>query len=126
MSPKRTGVVRGFVVSDGPVLVLADAHASVSATASGFDVRDDGGVALLAHGWVVEPDGVTVITDDGQVPLGNSLGGRLLAQVAPGVSQASAAPVPLTSVFSGLLVHLPEMALLAARGRTSLLICTGG
>ena len=70
--------MRCLVVCDGPVLVLADAHASVSATASGFDVRDDG-AALLAHSWVVEPDGVTVITDDGQVPLGNSFGGRLLS-----------------------------------------------
>jgi hypothetical protein len=126
MSPKRTGVVRGFAVSDGPVVVLADLHTSVSATTSGFELREGGALSLLAHGWLVEPDGVTAITDDGQVPLGNSLGGRLLAQVAPGVSQSSAAPVPLTSIFSGLLVHLPEMALLAARDRTSLLISTRG
>lgn len=125
MSPKRTGVVRGFVVSDGPVLALADARASVTATAAGFELREGDAEPLLVHGWVVEPDGVTVITDDGPVSLGNSLGGRLLAQVAPGVSQASAAPVPLTSIFSGLLVHLPEMALLAARDRTSLVISTG-
>jgi hypothetical protein len=126
MSPMRTGVVRGFVVSDGPVLVLADAHASVTATAAGFEVRDGDAEPLSANGWVVEPDGVTVINDDGQVALRNSLGGRLLAQVAPGVSKAAAAPVPHTSIFSGLLMNLPEMALLAARGRTSLLISTGG
>ena len=125
-SPARTGVVRGFVVSGGPVLVLADAHASVTATTPGFEVRDDGAEPLCARGWVVESDGVTVITEHGQVALGNSLGGRLLAQVAPGVTQASAAPVPLTSIFSGLFVNLPEMALLAARDRTSLLISTGG
>jgi hypothetical protein len=125
MSPKRTGVVRGFVVSDAPVLVLADAHASVTATAAGFEVREDDGEPIRARGWVVESDGVTVITDEGQISLRNSLGGRLLAQVAPGVSQASAAPAPLTSVFSGLLVNLPEMALLAARNRTALLISTG-
>jgi hypothetical protein len=125
MSPKRTGVVRGFAVGVGPVLVLGAGSASVTATAAGFEVHD-GGTELLAHGWVVEPDGVTVIGDDGQVGLGNSLGGRLLAQVAPGVSQASAAPVPLSSIFSGLLVHLPEMALLAARDHTSLVISTGG
>lgn len=124
MSPKRTGVVRGFMVSGGPVLVLGDGHASVTATAAGFELRD-GATELLVHGWVVEPDGVTVIGDDRQVALGNSLVGRLLAQVAPGVSQASTAPVPLTSIFSGLLVHLPEMALLAARDRTSLVISTG-
>lgn len=127
MSPKRTGVVRGFVVADEPVLVLAEEHASVTAVPAGLQVRQVGWAEpVLAHGWFVEPDGVTIISDSGEKPLGNSLAGRLLAQVAPGVSQASAAPVPLTSIFSGLLVNLPDMALLAARSRTSLLISTGG
>lgn len=125
-SPTRTGVVRGFVVGPTPLLVLGQENASVFAVPAGFELHDNDAPVLLVHGWLVRTDGITVITDNREVALGNSLGGRLLAQVAPGVSQASAVPVPLTSIFSGLLVHLPELALLAARNGTSLLISAGG
>lgn len=128
-APQRAGVVRGFVTGDEPLLLLADGDASVSAVRSGLEVVDPtltslpGG--LLVHGWVVGADGVTAISDEGPVELGTSVGGRLLAQVAPGVAQASVGPVSLGAVFAPLFLALRESAQLAASDHVPLYIRTG-
>lgn len=124
--PQRAGLVRGFVTGDEPLLLLADRDASVAAVASGIELSDPSLPArLLVHGWLVGSDGVTAITDEGPVELGNSIGGRLLAQVAPGVAHASVGPAPLTAVFSGLFLALRESAQLAASDHVPLFIRTG-
>lgn len=127
--PQQPGLVRGFVVEDEPLLVLGDRDARVSAVRSGLVVHDpalpDVPPDLLVHGWVVEPDGVTAISDEGPVSLGSSSGGRLLAQVAPGVSHASVGPAPLTSVFSVLFLALHDAAQLACLDRVPLYVRTG-
>ncbi len=126
--PQRPGLVRGFVVGAEPLLVLADRGATVSATADGLTLVDPtlGPAApLLVHGWSVDARGVTAVTDEGPRELGTARSGRLLALVAPGVAHASVAPVPLTSVFSGIFVGLREAAELAAADHAPLWIRTG-
>lgn len=126
-SPQRSGLVRGFVVGAEPLLVLADEHASVQAVRDGLRVSAAGGeqAAPLVHGWIVEADGVSAITDEGPLPLGGSAAGRLLVQIAPGVANASVGPVLLSSVFSGLMLSLRESAELASIDRIPLWIRTG-
>lgn len=128
--PERTGLVRGFVLSEEPLLLLADRGAAVSAVRHGLVVSDPSAQelpsSLTVHGWTVESDGITAITDEGPVALGNSRGARLLAAVAPGVTKASVGPVPLTSVFSGLCLALRESAQLAGSDHVPLWIRRGG
>jgi hypothetical protein len=127
--PQRPGLVRGFVVSDEPLLVLAEKGASVSAVRTGLAVRQteshDAPEVLLVHGWVVDADGVTAISDEGPVPLGGTAGGRLLTRIAPGVANASVGPAPLASVFSGLMLGLRESAQLATSDHIPLWIRRG-
>lgn len=127
--PQHPGLVRGFVVEDEPLLVLGDRDAQVTAVRSGLVVRDPSlpevPGELLVHGWVVDAEGVTAITDEGPVALGHSSGGRLLSQVAPGVAHAAVGPAPLTAVFSVLLVALRDSAQLASSDRVPLYIRTG-
>ena len=125
--PQRTGLVRGFVVGDEPVLLLSDHGASVSAVRDGLELVDaeTSRPSMLVHGWVVDGHGVTAISDEGPVQLENSRAGRLLAHVAPGVAQASASAAPLASVFSGLFHGLRESATLAAADHVPLHIRTG-
>ena len=103
--PQRQGIVRGFVV-DEPVLLLSDRGTEIWAVADGLEVVDptleDGPTKMLVHGWLVDGAGVTALTDEGPIGLGNSRGGRLLCQVAPGVVHAAVGPAPLASIFNGL------------------------
>jgi hypothetical protein len=122
-APDRKGLVRGFVVGDQRQLLLADDGAEVYAVRSGLEINDP--KPLLVHGWVVEADGVTVISDEGPVTLGTARGGRLLAQVAPGVAQASVGSVPLTDVFAPLWEALCELAKRAKSDRVPLWIHRG-
>jgi hypothetical protein len=127
--PERKGLVRGFVLTEQPLLLLADRGASVAALSTGLELVDPSAPGarspLLVHGWVVEAEGVTAITEEGPVVLGDSRGGRLLASVAPGVTRASVAPALLTSVFSGLCLALREAGQLAASDRVPLWIRRG-
>jgi hypothetical protein len=125
--PERKGLVRGFVLTQEPLLLLADRGTEVRAVRSGLELIDPSTPSLpprlLVHGWVVaEAGGVTAITDGGPVQLGNSRGGRLLASVAPGIARASVGATTLTSVFSGFCVALREVAQLAATDRQRLWI----
>jgi hypothetical protein len=74
----------------------------------------------------VREDGVTALTDEGEVDLWNSRAGKLLVKVAPGLSDAVVRQVPLTTVFAGMFVTLADMALLAALGNTQLLVDRAG
>ena len=126
-SPQRTGIVRGFVLADIPLVVLESERARICATRQGlklFSMRhgEPEGEPTTVHGWVVGTDGVTVYSDSGEVALGGSAHGRLLANVAPGVYQASVGMVPLTSLFSGLFVSLPDMCMLTVRNGTSMIV----
>jgi hypothetical protein len=126
-SPQRTGIVRGFVLADTPLVVLETDRARICATRQGlklFEMRhgEPEGEEITVRGWVVGTDGVRAYTDSGEVALGTSVRGRLLAHVAPGVDQASVSMVPLTTLFSGLFVSLPEMAMLTVRNGTSMII----
>ena len=126
--PQHAGLVRGFVVGDDAVLLLSDRGATISAVRDGLLVVDpalDSPPSMLVHGWVVDGHGVTAISDEGPVQLGNSRAGRLLAQVAPGVAQASVSPAPLSSVFNGLFVALRESATTAASDHVPLHFRTG-
>lgn len=128
--PQRAGLLRGFVLGSEPLVLLAEGEASVSAVPNGLQVLDpsasSGPKNLLVHGWVVDANGVTAISDEGPVPLNNTSGGRLLALVAPGVANASVGPAPLSAVFSGLMFALREASELAAADQIPLWICTGG
>ncbi len=128
--PQRPGLVRGFLVGDEPVLLLADGRGSaVSAVPAGIDLVDPalpGGPAhLLVHGWLTTPDGVTAVTDEGPVELGASSGGRLLAAVAPGCAQVAVAPAPLASIFGPLFLGLREAATMASADLLPLYVRTG-
>jgi hypothetical protein len=127
--PQRAGLIRGFVVGDEPLLVLAEKGASVSAVRSGLEVTQSESAdmphTLLVRGWVVDADGITAISDEGPVPLGGAAGGRLLTRVAPGAANASVGPAPLTSVFSGLMLGLRESAQLASSDHIPLWIRRG-
>lgn len=127
--PDRKGLVRGFVLTQEPLLLLADRGTEVRAVPTGLELIDPSTPSLpprlLVHGWVAEAGGVTAITDDGPVQLANSRGGRLLASVAPGIAQASVGATPLGSVFSGFCVALREVAQLAATDREPLWIRRG-
>jgi hypothetical protein len=123
--PQRSGLVRGFVLEAEPLLVLADDHAAVYALPDGLRLTSPDMQPLLVHGWLVEADGVSAISDEGPVPLGGAAAGRLLVQIAPGVANASVGPVPLRSVFSGLMLGLRESAELASIDRIPLWIRTG-
>jgi hypothetical protein len=126
-SPQRTGIVRGFVLHDTPLVVLETDRARICATRDGlklYEMRhgEPEGQELTVRGWVVGTDSVTVYTDSGEVELGTSIRGRLLAHTAPGVYQASVGMLPLTTLFSGLFVSLPEMAMLTIRNGTSMIV----
>lgn len=129
--PQHPGLVRGFVVGDEPLLVLADQEVEVRALRNGLQVIDPSVTLsalpseVLVHGWLVDSEGVTAITDEGPVSLGHSRGGRLLMQVAPGCVHASAGPAPLTAVFSVLFEALRDSAGLASSDRVPLYIRTG-
>jgi hypothetical protein len=128
--PEHKGLVRGFVLTQEPLLLLADRGTEVRAVRTGLELIDPSTPSLpprlLVHGWVVaEAGGVTAKTDDGPVQLGNSRGGRLLASVAPGIAQASVGATTLMSVFSGFCLALREVAQLAATDREPLWIRRG-
>lgn len=146
VSPQRTGLVRGFVVGDEPVVLLAEPTGRLAAVRDGLQLTTGlvyrtpsalPGSApvplgapppppqiLLVRGWTVSVEGVVAITADEQVSLDAGVGARLLVGLAPGVEQAAVEPVPLTSIFSGLSTHLPEMALLATNNRVPLIVTT--
>lgn len=85
-APQRPGLVRGFVVGDEPVLLLADKQASVSALRDALEVRQSGSESLpeavLVRGWIVASDGISAISDEGPVPLDGTSAGRLLARAS--------------------------------------------
>jgi hypothetical protein len=127
--PQRIGIVRGFVLGDAPLLLLSDGSATVSAVRDGLEIVDPKAAglprSLLVHGWVLDADGLTAISDEGPVSMANSAGGRLLALVSPGVANASVGPAPLCSVFANLMAGLEDAANLAASDHTPLWIRTG-
>lgn len=128
-NPGRPGIVRGFVVGDEPVLLLEERGASVSAVRDGLEIVDPKATALprtlLVHGWVLDADGLTAISDEGPVSVASSTGGRLLALVAPGVANASVGPAQLCSIFSSLMTSLQDAAQLAASDHVPVWIRTG-
>jgi hypothetical protein len=128
-NPQRSGIVRGFVVGDEPVLLLEDRGASVSAVPDGLEIVDPKASTLprtlLVHGWVLDTDGLTAITDEGPVSMASSAGGRLLALVAPGVTNASVGPAQLCSIFSSLMTSMQDIAQLAASDHVPVWIRTG-
>src|SRR2546421_208263 len=66
--PDRKGLVRGFVLSEEPLLILADRGAEVRAVRTGLEVSDPSMPALpeslLVHGWVAGSEGITAISDE--------------------------------------------------------------
>jgi hypothetical protein len=123
--PQRSGIVRGFVVGDEPLLLLGDGSASMCAVRDGLEIVDPKGPSLLVHGWVLDADGLTAISDEGPVNLAMTAGGRLLALLAPGIANASVGPALLCSIFANLMIGLQESANLAASDHIPLWIRTG-
>jgi hypothetical protein len=124
----RSGLVRGFVSQQGPLMLLAEGAAWIAASPNGLVVHTDAAPdqTLLVRGWLVRDGKVTALTDDGEIELGTSVAGKLLIKVAPGLSDAVVRQVPLTTVFAGMFVTLADMALLAALGNTQLLVDRAG
>jgi hypothetical protein len=123
----QSGLARGFLCAEGPLMLLAEGGAWVAASAAGLVVHaDEQDMTLLVHGWKVADGNVTAYTDEGEVDLWTSRAGMLLVRVAPGLREAVVQQVPLTKVFAGFFVTLADMALLAALGNTHLLVDRAG
>jgi len=124
----HSGLCRGFVCQEGPLMLLAEGGAWVAGSTAGLVVHvdEDLGTTLLVHGWRVHEGSVTAFTDQGEVDLWKSRAGKLLTRVAPGLPEAVVRQVPLTTVFAGMFVTLADMALLAALGNTQLLLDRAG
>jgi len=121
---ERLGLIRGFVTSGGPVNVLTDRHASVTASVDGLTVDDQVFGKLNVTGWREDERGVVATTSEGEVVLGTGYAARLLQKMAPGYESVSVHPVPLTRIFAELIGFLPEMAREAAYSHTELLAHT--
>jgi hypothetical protein len=124
-----TGLARGFVATEGPLLLLSDGGTWVAATGAGLLLHTGGPDHLNLHviGWSVSEGNVTAHTEDrGEVELRSSSAAKMLSQVAPGLRTAVVRRVPLTTVYAGLFVTLADMALLASLGNTTLLIDRSG
>jgi hypothetical protein len=121
---ERLGLVRGFVTSGGPVNVLTDRHASVTASADGLTVYDSVAGKFNVTGWREDERGVVATTPEGEVTLGNGHAARLLQKMAPGYESVTVHPVLLTRIFAELIGFLPEMAREAANSHTELLAHT--
>jgi hypothetical protein len=124
----QSGLARGFVAQEGPLMLLADGGAWIAASEAGLVVHADElpDTTLLVQGWTVREGNVIAHTDSGDVDLWTSRAGKLLVRVAPGLSDAVVRQVPLTTVFAGLFVTLADMALLASLGNTQLLVDRAG
>ncbi|HEY2041776.1 MAG TPA: hypothetical protein VGH11_03795 [Jatrophihabitans sp.] len=123
------GLARGFVASEGPVMLLSDGGTWVAAGGAGLLLHTGGPEPMDLHvtGWSVTNGNVTAHTaDQGDVDLWTSPAAKMLTKVAPGLSTAVVRRVPLTTVYAGLFVTLADMALLASLGNTSLLIDRAG
>jgi hypothetical protein len=121
---ERLGLVRGFVISGGPVNVLTDRHASVTASGDGLTVHDNIAGKFNVTGWREDERGVVATTPKGEVTLRNGHAARLLQKMAPGYESVTVHPVPLTRIFAELIGFLPEMAREAANSHTELLAHT--
>jgi hypothetical protein len=121
---ERLGLIRGFVTSLGPVNVLTDRHASVTASTAGLTVYDSIAGKSNVTGWREDERGVVATTPDGEVALDNGHAARLLQKMAPGYESVTVHPVPLTRIFAELIGFLPEMAREAANSHTELLAHT--
>jgi hypothetical protein len=117
---ERGGLIRGFDTSEGPVTVLADRYASVTANSDRLTVLDSQAGRLHVTEWQTADNEVMVQTPNGDVSLGNGHAAALLRKTAPGFETVSVRSVPLTRIFAELLGYLPEMAREAANSHAEL------
>ena len=115
---------RGFAVEDRPAMLLADGAAWIAVGAGGLLVHpaDPALPTMTVTGWRASDGGVTAGTADGEVDLGDARVSRLLKRIVPGMQQVVVRAVPLRRLFSGLFVHLADIASMASTARSPLRI----